>query len=81
MESLASLTLEVAKTKKEDTMLLRRWNGKLIAEHFNLPEMETEIERAVDQVGQAIQTQVKANQEQQSAESASSSPTKDDKSS
>jgi len=40
--------------EKEEVMLLQRWNGKLIAEGFNLPEMEIEIERAVEQVQKAI---------------------------
>lgn len=40
---------------QEDVMLLQRWNGKLIAEGFKLPEMEIEIERAVEQVEKAIQ--------------------------
>ncbi|KAK3699712.1 hypothetical protein LTR37_016317 [Vermiconidia calcicola] len=40
---------------KEDVMLLQRWNGKLIAERFHLPEMEVEIERAVEQVESAIE--------------------------
>lgn len=39
---------------KEDAMLLQQWNGKLLAESFELPEMEIEIERAVEQVEQAI---------------------------
>ena len=40
---------------KEDVMVLQRWNGKLIAERFHLPEMEVEIERAVEQVERAIE--------------------------
>lgn len=40
---------------KEDVMVLQRWNGKLIAERFRLPEMEVEIERAVEQVEKAIE--------------------------
>lgn len=43
-----------AKAKDRDVMLLQRWNGKLIAERFQLPEMEVEIERAVEQVEKAI---------------------------
>ena len=39
----------------EDVMVLQRWNGKLIAEAFRLPEMEVEIERAVEQVEKAIE--------------------------
>jgi hypothetical protein len=37
-----------------DVMLLKGWNGKLIAERFELPDMEVEIERAVEQVEKAI---------------------------
>ncbi|EME47600.1 hypothetical protein DOTSEDRAFT_69519 [Dothistroma septosporum NZE10] len=46
-----------AKTKgdQEEVMLLQRWNGKLVAEEFHLPEMELEIERAVEQVELAIE--------------------------
>ena len=40
---------------QEDVMVLQRWNGKLIAESFQLPEMEVEIERAVEQVERAIE--------------------------
>ena len=40
---------------KEDVMVLQNWNGKLIAEAFHLPEMEIEIERAVEQVEKAIE--------------------------
>ena len=36
-------------------MLLRRWNGKLLAERLKLPDMEIEIERAVEQVQAAIE--------------------------
>ncbi|KAF2639624.1 hypothetical protein P280DRAFT_453552 [Massarina eburnea CBS 473.64] len=38
----------------EDVMVLQRWNGKLIAEQFRLPDMEVEIERAVEQVEDSI---------------------------
>lgn len=31
-------------------MLLKGWNGKLIAERLGLPGLEVEIERAVEQV-------------------------------
>ena len=40
---------------KEDVMVLQKWNGKLIAEAFRLPEMEVEIERAVEQVEKAVE--------------------------
>ncbi|EMC96481.1 hypothetical protein BAUCODRAFT_148084 [Baudoinia panamericana UAMH 10762] len=39
---------------KEDVMLLQQWNAKLIAEAFKLPEMQIEIERAVEQVETAM---------------------------
>ncbi|THW19051.1 hypothetical protein D6D02_05865 [Aureobasidium pullulans] len=40
---------------KADVMLLKRWNGKLLAEQFGLPGMELEIERAVEQVQKTIE--------------------------
>jgi hypothetical protein len=43
----------------EDVMVLQKWNGKLIAEQFKLPDMEVEIERAVEQV----EKQIKAKEE------------------
>ena len=38
----------------EEVMVLQRWNGKLMAEHLQLPEVEVEIERAVEQVEKSI---------------------------
>lgn len=42
------------KEGKKEVLLLQRWNGKIIAEDFHLPEMEIEIERAVEQVETAM---------------------------
>ena len=39
---------------QEAVMLLRGWNGKLIAERLRLPSLEVEIERAVEQVEKAL---------------------------
>jgi hypothetical protein len=39
---------------EEEVMVLKKWNGKLLAEEFGLPEMEVEIERAVEQVEKSI---------------------------
>lgn len=49
----------------EERMLLRRWNGKLLAESVNLPGMELEIERAVEQVERDIAEKAKQRQPQQ----------------
>ncbi|KAF2127817.1 hypothetical protein P153DRAFT_56436 [Dothidotthia symphoricarpi CBS 119687] len=49
-----SLTSPPTTPTAADTMLLQRWNGKLIAEKFDLPDMEVEIERAVEQVRDAV---------------------------
>jgi hypothetical protein len=51
-------------------MLLQRWNGKLLAEEFKLPEMEVEIERAVEQVGAAISKAEDAENEKAKADPA-----------
>jgi HD-GYP domain-containing protein (c-di-GMP phosphodiesterase class II) len=40
----------------EESMLLQNWNGRVLAEAYELPEMEIEIERAVEQVEKAIKT-------------------------
>ncbi|KAF2401832.1 hypothetical protein EJ06DRAFT_528980 [Trichodelitschia bisporula] len=40
--------------EERDTMLIRRWNGVLLAKRFGLPDMAVEIERAVEQVENAI---------------------------
>jgi hypothetical protein len=45
-----------------ETMLLKRWNGKLIAETFQLPELEIEISRAVDQVEAMVTGEKKAEE-------------------
>ncbi|KAK4506142.1 hypothetical protein PRZ48_004107 [Zasmidium cellare] len=59
----------------EDVMLLQRWNGKLIAEGFHLPEMEIEIERAVEQVEKAIKPKEELEQEKVEVQKAAKSKT------
>ena len=44
----------------EEVMLLKRWNGKLLAESFNLPGMELEIERAVEQVEKSLKLEAES---------------------
>jgi hypothetical protein len=50
-------------TNAQDVMLLKRWNGKLLAEQFGLPGMELEIERAVEQVQKTIEEESKSARE------------------
>lgn len=47
---------------EEEVMVLQKWNGKLLAEAFHLPEMEIEIERAVEQVEKDLQKKKDAGQ-------------------
>lgn len=54
-EQVARVVEAQTRGGKEDVMVLQKWNGKLIAERFRLPEMEVEIERAVEQVEKAIE--------------------------
>lgn len=49
-EVVANVAAERAAHPGDEAILLRKWNGKLLAEAFNLSEMEIEIERAVEQV-------------------------------
>lgn len=63
IEKVASDFEEQIQGGQEEVMLLQRWNGKLIAEGFHLPEMEVEIERAVEQVENAIKEKNKPQQD------------------
>ncbi|KAJ4287732.1 hypothetical protein N0V90_012436 [Kalmusia sp. IMI 367209] len=58
----------------EDAMVLQRWNGKLIAEQFHLPDMEVEIERAVEQVEQSIKAKDELIEEKLELEQATAKP-------
>lgn len=53
-EEVARVVEQQTNGGTEDVMVLQRWNGKLIAEQFKLPDMEVEIERAVEQVEKSI---------------------------
>ena len=52
----------------EEVMVLQKWNGKLLAEAFKLPEMEVEIERAVEQVEKSIGEERKLGEEKREVE-------------
>lgn len=56
IEQVAKVVDAQTNDGSEDVMLLQRWNGKLLAEGFHLPEMEIEIERAVEQVEEQIKS-------------------------
>jgi hypothetical protein len=56
IEEVVRTVNEQTMSGKKDVMLLQRWNGKLIAEAFQLSEMEIEIERAVEQVEKAVKS-------------------------
>ncbi|OQN97864.1 hypothetical protein B0A48_16175 [Cryoendolithus antarcticus] len=54
VEQVKSEVAAQSKGDQEEVMLLPKWNGKLLAESFKLPEMEIEIERAVEQVEKSL---------------------------
>jgi len=54
VERVAEVVAKQTEGDAEEVMVLRKWNGKLLAEEFGLPEMEVEIERAVEQVERDI---------------------------
>lgn len=62
-DDVAAVVHKQTNHESEDVMVLQRWNGKLIAEQFELPEMEVEIERAVGQVEKSIKGQEKLTEE------------------
>lgn len=55
---------EKSRGDEEEVMVLQKWNGKLLAEEFKLPEMEVEIERAVEQVEKSIEEEKKKRDEE-----------------
>jgi hypothetical protein len=58
-DQVSSVVHQQTNNESEDVMVLQRWNGKLIAEQFDLPDMEVEIERAVEQVEKSIDAKEK----------------------
>lgn len=50
VRAMPKRTTPNAPGQQEEIMLLKGWNGKLIAERLELPGLEVEIERAVEQV-------------------------------
>ncbi|KAK7178549.1 hypothetical protein DPSP01_014021 [Paraphaeosphaeria sporulosa] len=73
-EKVADVVESLTNGGKEDVMVLQRWNGKLIAEQFHLPDMEVEIERAVEQVEQSIKARDKLVEEKLELEKATAGP-------
>jgi hypothetical protein len=69
-QQVANVVHQQTNNETEDVMVLQRWNGKLIAEQFDLPDMEVEIERAVEQVENAIKSKEKRTEEKLEQEKA-----------
>lgn len=64
-QEVADLVTRQTNNDAADVMLLKRWNGKLLAEQFKLPGMELEIERAVEQVQKNIDAESAALDEKE----------------
>lgn len=73
-EDISNIIEKKTNDRSEDVMVLQRWNGKLIAERFKLSEMEVEIERAVEQVEQAIKGREELLEEKRELERATAAP-------
>ncbi|KAF2435931.1 hypothetical protein EJ08DRAFT_604105 [Tothia fuscella] len=69
-KEVAQLVEDQISSGKEDVMLLQRWNGKLLAERFKLPDMEVEIERAVEQVEKSLKAKEELAEEKREIEKA-----------
>ena len=69
-EEVARVVHQQTNNDTEDVMVLQRWNGKLIAEQFQLPDMEVEIERAVEQVEKSIKSKEELMEEKLELEKA-----------
>ncbi|KAI9696241.1 MAG: hypothetical protein M1836_005794 [Candelina mexicana] len=55
---------------QEEKMLLQQWNGKLIAQALEVPELEVELERAIWQVEESLTTKGELRQEKKGIEAA-----------
>lgn len=73
-EDISNIIEKKINDGSEDVMVLQRWNGKLIAERFKLSEIEVEIERAVEQVEQAIKGREELLEEKRELERATAAP-------
>jgi hypothetical protein len=69
-DKVAGVVHQQTADETEDVMVLQRWNGKLIAEQFDLPDMEVEIERAVEQVENSLKAKEKLAEEKLQLEKA-----------
>lgn len=72
IEEVAEIVERQTNNGSEDVMVLQKWNGKLLAERFHLPEMEVEIERAVEQVESSIKAKEELKEEKQEIEKSTS---------
>ena len=75
-EQVSKVVEQQTNNGAEDVMVLQRWNGKLIAEQFKLPDMELEIERAVEQVEKSIKAKDELIEEKLELEKATAKPGK-----
>ncbi|KAJ9666870.1 hypothetical protein H2201_003004 [Coniosporium apollinis] len=73
-EQIAAMIEQQTNDGTEDVMLLKRWNGKLLAERFKLPDMEVEIERAVEQVEASIKSREELLKGKRELEQATAKP-------
>jgi len=74
VDEISKVIYKQTNAGSEEVMVLQRWNGKLIAERFKLPEMEVEIERAVEQVEKKIKSGEELIQEKRELERATAPP-------
>jgi hypothetical protein len=72
-DEVANVVHKQTSNETKDVMVLQRWNGKLIAEQFQLPDMEVEIERAVEQVENSIKSKEELMEEKIELEKATGS--------
>ncbi|KAK8172843.1 mitochondrial K+-H+ exchange-related-domain-containing protein [Phyllosticta citrichinensis] len=72
IEEVAKIVERQTNNGSEDVMVLQKWNGKLLAEKYHLPEMEVEIERAVEQVENSIKAKDELKEEKEEIEKSTS---------
>jgi Mitochondrial K+-H+ exchange-related len=63
--TLTSVPIESDKgeSKPRETMVLHRWNSKVIAQALEVPELEVELDRAIWQVEGSLREREESNEE------------------
>jgi hypothetical protein len=64
--------VQTSEGKSDETLILDKWNSKLIAKALGVPELEVELDRAVWQVKNALKGQEEFKEQREELDKATS---------